>query len=294
METIKQCNICESTEFTDFLEIQDYFLTKEKFNLIQCKKCKFVFVNPRPNVNKIALYYDSPSYISHSGSNKGIINWGYKKIRNFTHYNKYKLICKYSLGKTLLDIGCGSGELLYLFKKNKWDTLGIEPNDFARTFSRKQYGLNVFNENEIENISTSSKDVITMWHVLEHVHDLNKRLSDIKRILKKDGVIFIAVPNIESFDAKWYQKYWAAYDVPRHLYHFTPSTMGKLLIKHHFFIHEIIPMKFDSFYVSILSEKYKTGKNNLVKAFITGMQSNMKANNLNHAYSSLIYVVKNS
>lgn len=294
MEIEKECKICGNTMFDHFMEVNDYFLTNEKFNLVKCKNCELVFVNPRPSHHDIAKYYNSPNYISHSGTNKGIINWVYTKIRNYTHQKKLKLVSTFSSGKTILDIGCGSGELLFLFKKNNWDTLGVEPNDNARTFSQKQYQLNVLKEEEIDQIGSHSKDVISMWHVLEHVHDLNKRLIEIKRILKNNGVVFIAVPNMESFDATSYNAFWAAYDVPRHLYHFTPATMRKLLEKHHFLIHDIIPMKFDSFYVSMLSEKYKTGKNKLLKAFITGMRSNMKANNKNHAYSSLIYVVKNS
>jgi len=294
MEIEKECKICGNTMFDHFMEVNDYFLTNEKFNLVKCKNCELVFVNPQPSHHDIAKYYNSPNYISHSGTNKGIINWVYTKIRNYTHQKKLKLVSAFSSGKTILDIGCGSGELLFLFKKNNWDTLGVEPNDNARTFSQKQYQLNVLKEEEIDQIGSHSKDVISMWHVLEHVHDLNKRLIEIKRILKNNGVVFIAVPNMESFDATSYNAFWAAYDVPRHLYHFTPATMRKLLEKHHFLIHDIIPMKFDSFYVSMLSEKYKTGKNKLLKAFITGMRSNMKANNKNHAYSSLIYVVKNS
>jgi len=293
MEEIKKCFICGNQEFTPYLTCSDYFLTKEPFNIVKCKTCGFVFVNPRPVKAELSKYYESSEYISHSGTSKGIVNTVYKKIRKYTHSKKLKLVERFANKKNILDIGCGSGELLSLFKMNGWETLGIEPNQNARDFAISEYKLDVNDESEISNIPNSSKDVITMWHVLEHVSDLNERVGELKRILKKDGTIFIAVPNCISYDAKHYEKFWAAYDVPRHLYHFTPDSMKRLLEKFQFRIIEVLPMKFDSYYVSMLSEKYKTGNSNLLKALYIGWKSNHYAKKDKIAYSSLLYVIHN-
>ena len=292
MEIIKNCPVCGSEKYSEFIICKDHFLTKEKFTIVKCDQCGFTFVNPRPEQGQLAGYYESTEYISHSGTNKGVVNSVYKYVRNFTHKSKLNLVTKFAKGNKILDIGCGSGELLGLFKKSDWETLGIEPNNNAREFAIKQYCIDVYEESHIKEIESASLDVISMWHVLEHVSLLNERMEEVKRILKDDGVLFIAVPNRISFDATHYGEFWAAFDVPRHLYHFTPETMGELIKKHGLAIVSYLPMKFDSFYVSMLSEKYKTGSTNLLKALYTGLRSNIKANNKNHSYSSMIYVVK--
>jgi ubiquinone/menaquinone biosynthesis C-methylase UbiE len=293
MEEIKNCLICGKRDFAFDLSCTDYFLTKETFNIVKCKSCGFIFINPRPRKAELYKYYESQEYISHSGTKKGIVNFVYTKIRKYTHLNKVELISKYAKGKNILDIGCGSGELLTLFKNKGWQTLGIEPNQNARNFAVSEYKLDVKDESEIENIPDNSKDVISMWHVLEHVSDLNERVGELKRILKKDGTVFIAVPNSISYDAKYYKEFWAAYDVPRHLYHFTPNSMKRLLEKFKFNISEIIPMRFDSYYVSMLSEKYKTSGSNILKALYIGWKSNHYARKDEISYSSLLYVIHN-
>ncbi|MFH0865377.1 MAG: class I SAM-dependent methyltransferase [Bacteroidota bacterium] len=294
MEEILKCEICDGNEFADFMQCTDYFLTKERFFLKKCKNCGLVFVNPRPEIQNLKNYYESPDYISHSGSEKGIVNKIYKRIRQITHNKKYKLVNSFSTEKNILDIGSGSGELLSLFKKNNWETLGMEPNSEARKFSIKQYGIEVIDEKEIDKIPYHSFGAITLWHVLEHVPELNKRVQEMKKILSQDGFLFIAVPHHESYDAEYYKKFWAAYDVPRHLYHFTPNTLGRLLQNHGFEIVKTIPMKFDSYYVSLLSEKYKNGKQKLFNGFCRGYISNKKAGKHEYSYSSQIYVIKNS
>ena len=293
MEILKNCQICGNDKFSEFLKCKDHFLSKELFNLVKCNNCGFVFVNPKPENDQLQKYYDSPEYISHSGTKKGIVNSIYNKVRNFTHKRKVNLVTKYSKGKSILDIGCGSGELLNLFKENNWESLGIEPNPKAREFAKNSFNIEVKDESAILDIPSKSKDAISMWHVLEHVPDINERLKEVKRILKNDGVVFIAVPNFISYDALYYKEFWAAYDVPRHLLHFSPETMKGLIEKFDFYIEEILPMKFDSYYVSMLSEKYKHGKTNLIKALYIGFLSNFKANKIKTTYSSLIYIIKN-
>jgi 2-polyprenyl-3-methyl-5-hydroxy-6-metoxy-1,4-benzoquinol methylase len=190
----------------------------------------------------------------------------------------------------LLDIGAGTGDFLIEAKKRGWITTGIEPSDKAKSIA-KQKGV-VFSEG-LSAIQNHSQDVITMWHVLEHVPDVEAQIKELKRILKPDGVLIVAVPNFNSYDAKHYGAYWAAYDVPRHLWHFSKTAIKKLFAAEKMDLIKIAPMKFDSFYVSLLSEKYKTGKMNFIGGFLTGLRSNLKAAQ-NFEYSSHIYVLKNT
>jgi 2-polyprenyl-3-methyl-5-hydroxy-6-metoxy-1,4-benzoquinol methylase len=294
MEKIEKCPICEMEVLEPFLNVTDYFLTKEQFTIVNCKNCGFRFTNPRPQQSKLSDYYKSVEYISHSNNKKGITNKIYHLIRNHNHKKKFSLIKKYSNnGKSILDIGCATGEFLNFFKQRGWKTTGVEPGVEAGKFAKEQYNLDVYDEREIINFADKSYDVITMWHVLEHVPSLNERMKEISRLINENGILVIAVPNSNSYDAKYYKNFWAAYDVPRHLYHFTKETLLLLIEKHGFMLEKISPMKFDSYYVSLLSEKYKNGKPNFLNALYTGFISNYKARKSSNN-SSIIFVCKKS
>lgn len=292
MEKIEQCPVCGSKQFQNFLKTRDFFLTREEFTIQKCSQCGFLLTNPRPETDKIGNYYNSPDYISHSDNNKNLFDVVYKTVRKYTHHRKYLLVKKNTDGNAILDIGCATGEFLNEFKKRGWTTQGVEPSKKAQYFARENYGIEVNDECAVDDFPTNSFDVITMWHVLEHVANLQERILQIKRILKKNGILIIAVPNSNAPDAKIYENYWAAYDVPRHLYHFSKSSIRALFKKYNFEIQEVLPMRLDAFYVSILSEKYKRGKNNYLKAILNGLRSNCQARRGNN-YSSLIFVIKN-
>lgn len=293
MEKISKCFVCESKVFNNYLNCTDLFLSKEKFDLVECDNCGFIFTNPRPEENIIGKYYESEDYISHSTQKKSLLNNIYELVRKRKIKSKYKLISNVANGKKILDIGCATGELLNYFKQRNWDTQGVEPNEKAKKFAIQNYGLNVKGESELKNFPDETFDVIMMWHVLEHVPLLNERIQELKRLLKPDGVIFIAIPNPKSWDAKYYKEFWAAFDVPRHLYHFSQETTIKLFDKFKFSIEEIIPMKFDSFYICLLSEKYLSGSIKYLKSLKNGLKSNFYAKRNQNNYSSLIYMVKN-
>lgn len=292
MEKISQCPVCGNDHLSDFLVCKDYTVSNDDFQLSKCENCGFVFTNPRPEPHQLGIYYKSEDYISHSNTSKGLINKIYLLVRNYTLNKKYALINKYSKATRLLDIGCATGMFLNVCKKRGLEVLGIEPDAAAREYASTTFGLNIYDEDYISKIESQSMDVITMWHVLEHVPDLNKRMEEIYRILKPGAYAFIAVPNQSSYDAEIYQEKWAAYDVPRHLYHFTNQTMGLLLKKHQFTLVTKLPMVFDAYYVSMLSEKYKNGRINYIKAFLNGWKSNCRAKKNDVNYSSVIYVVK--
>lgn len=265
---------------------------------MSCRNCGFKFTNPRPDEEEIGRYYESADYISHSNSKKGIFNKTYQLVRKYAIEGKVKMLTRLKpANKTVLDIGSGTGEFLAALKKNGWKTMGLEPNEKARKYATQQYSLRTEDTALIIEEEDHSWDVITMWHVLEHVHRLNEMVSQLKRILKKNGTLVIAVPNVTSFDASIYQKEWAAFDVPRHLYHFSQKHITMLFEKVDMKVVKIMPMYFDSYYVSLLSEKYIKGKSNpgtMIRALFNGSVSNIKGKKDVNKYSSLIYIIRNA
>lgn len=286
------CPVCKKTEFTPFLQCKDYTVSQETFQIVQCKFCDFKFTNPIPDLDKLGNYYKSEDYISHSNTKQGIVSKLYHAVRNYTLRGKLNLLKSYVSRGTLLDYGCGTGMFLKVCKDAGWKVFGMEPDADARKIAASMSVSSAGDKNDLKGILGSEQlDIITLWHVLEHVTDLEETLSFFKERLKETGRLIIAVPNHQSFDAKHYQEHWAAYDVPRHLYHFEPRTIQRLLESHGFVLEKTLPMKFDSFYVSMLSEKYKTGSIRYLKAFLNGLKSNLKAGKEMN-YSSLIYVFR--
>lgn len=286
------CSVCKNQNFQSFISCKDYTVSQETFSIVICSACGFKFTNPIPDLNSLGNYYKSENYISHSNTRKGIIARLYHIVRSYTLKKKLKLVSSYVSRGTILDYGCGTGMFLKVCKEAGWNPIGMEPDSGARQIAAS---MNISAEGNKEDIKKKFPDqtykAITLWHVLEHVTDLNETLSFFKAQLESDGVLIIAVPNHLSYDALHYEKYWAAYDVPRHLYHFEKKTIAHLLSNFGFQLQNTFPMAFDSFYVSMLSEKYKTGKVNYIKAFLTGLKSNLKAKP-NCNYSSVIYVFK--
>lgn len=294
METLNNCLVCNSTNFSQIMVCKDHTVSRETYSIVQCDSCGFRFTNPRPNANELGKYYKSEDYVSHSNTTKGFINSTYQSVRKYTLLKKLQLISKYFKTGKILDIGCGTGEFLNICKNAKWNAIGIEPSLDARKMAIENYGLDVREEAEIKNLESESFDIITMWHVLEHVPNLNERIEDLKRLIKPNGIIIIAVPNCESLDAKIYKEHWAAYDVPRHLYHFTPKDIESIFKNHDMEMFKILPMVFDSFYVSMLSEKIRTGKTNILRSMWNGFRSNLSAIKTGKTYSSQIYLIRKS
>ncbi len=289
-----QCPVCSSMDISEALQVKDYTVSSEIFSICQCNNCTVRFTQNIPSKENIDKYYRSAGYISHSDTKKGFVNRMYHFVRNYTLQAKRKLVQKESgLQKgNLLDIGAGTGAFAAVMQRNGWDITGLEPDETARKNALQNYELHLATPESLFRLPVNNFDAITLWHVLEHVHELHRYLDVFNKILKSSGKIFIAVPNYTSYDAVVYKIFWAAYDVPRHLYHFSPQSMQQLVQQHDFEIVKHTPMWFDSFYVAMLSEKYKTGKNNLLKALWNGLLSNMKALNGNKKCSSIIYILK--
>lgn len=287
------CPVCGGADVAPVVTVKDYTVTGESFAVWHCRHCTFRFTQDMPAEKEIGRYYQSADYISHSETKQGLINTLYHYVRKITLQGKRKLIEKAS-GKTkgmLLDIGAGTGSFLNVMKQNGWDVKGLEPDENARQKGKELYNVSLESIEVFYTLPARSFDVITMWHVLEHVHDLHDYIQQLKKLIKPGGKLLIAVPNYTSYDAAHYNEYWAAYDVPRHLWHFSPQSMQQLLQLHGLKIETVHPMWFDSFYVAMLSEKYKNGKGNLLKAYLVGCFSNFKAMLKKDKCSSLIYVV---
>lgn len=292
MMQIEKCLVCGSNQFEPFLICRDYTVSKKDFSIVNCKGCGFKFTNPRPADDEIGQYYKSEEYISHSNTKKGLVNRLYHLVRNRTLKGKLLLVSSYVSRGTILDYGCGTGMFLSVCQKAGWNVFGVEPDTDARKIATEQQVKVWEDKATIDGqIKDGELQAISLWHVLEHVTDMSPTLSFFKRKLAKDGVLVIAVPNYRSYDAGYYKAFWAAYDVPRHLHHFDKTSMQALLKNHGFELVDTRPMKFDSFYVSMLSEKYKTGAVRLFPAFMRGLRSNLKASSPAD-YSSVIYVFK--
>ena len=275
------------------LTVKDHSVSGEEFQLLHNKELEMLETFPQPRGEKLSDYYKSEDYISHTDAKRNLFERVYHIIRNIAIRKKVKLIDTFSdSSKKLLDIGCGTGDFLQEAKNKGWNVKGIEPNKDARALANSKTNNQVFDAEELLNFKKNSFDIITLWHVLEHLPKLDEQLDIFKKLLRPNGALIIAVPNHKSFDASYYKSFWAAYDVPRHLWHFSQASIKSLFQRRKMKVIKILPMKFDSYYVSFLSEKYKTGKMNFIKAFWIGLRSNIKAKSSGE-YSSLIYVVKN-
>jgi len=275
------------------ITVRDHSVSKEEFSIWQCDNCSLRFTQDVPSETEIGKYYQSENYISHTDISKGLINRIYHLVRQSTLKKKRKLVIQQTGLKTgkILDVGSGTGAFANEMKKSSWDVTAIEPSEDARKFAKQTYGLDVRRAEELYHLPDDSFDAISLWHVLEHVHQLHPYLQQLKKLLKENGKLIIAVPNYTSKDARRYKEYWAAYDVPRHLYHFSPKSIGVLVEKNGMKIIQYKPMWFDSFYISLLSSQYKNGKTNWFSAGWNGIVSNLNAIGDIKRCSSVIYVI---
>lgn len=291
--TYLQCPCCGSNYIRKSFTAKDYTVSNESFEVWYCDDCTLQFTQHIPDAENIAAYYKSTAYVSHSDTKKGFINRLYHLVRNHTLRAKRKLVEQVTgLKKAdLLDVGAGTGAFANAMQKAGWKVTGLEPDENARQVALNKYSLHLQSTENLFLLNKEQFDAITLWHVLEHVHDLHAYLEKFHSILKPDGKLLIAVPNYTSFDADIHKEHWAAYDVPRHLYHFSPKSIQMLAKAKGFTVKDYKPMWFDSFYVSMLSEQHKNGRGNLVKALKVGLLSNMKTTADHKKCSSVIYVL---
>ncbi|WP_249219791.1 class I SAM-dependent methyltransferase [Chitinophaga sp. HK235] len=285
------CPLCGSSQIHEALSAKDYTVSKETFPIFHCGGCGGRFTQHVPDNANIGRYYQSEEYISHSETKQGLINRLYHSVRKITLRSKQNWVRSAARIKqgNLLDIGCGTGAFLHYMQTGGWTITGLEPDENARRNAQTLYNIKPLPIDQLFTLPEKQYDAITMWHVLEHVHELHRYLDRIRQLLKPGGALLIAVPNYTSSDASHYGEYWAAYDVPRHLYHFSPDSMAQLLAQHNIKLIKKHPMVFDGFYVSLLSEKYKTGKSRLFAGFFHGFRSYRKGLKNVDRCSSIVY-----
>ncbi|GAB3770537.1 methyltransferase domain-containing protein [Spirosoma horti] len=289
METIDQCPVCGNNTFSPYLTCEDYLVSNQKFSIQQCQTCNFRLTNPRPDAQSIGSYYKSDQYVSHNDQSSGVVNTAYRLVRNYTLRSKLTLINQLN-GKPgkILDVGCGTGAFLETCRMGGWQITGMEPDPDARAIAIEK--LNAEIEPSLKALVGAQRfDIISLWHVLEHIPDLNESIQILHQLLTEKGTLLIAVPNSDSYDAQYFKEYWAAYDVPRHLHHFTPSSIELLFNKHGFTMVKQKPMVFDAFYIAMLSTRYQTGKTDYSKSIRVGLASNAEARRTGNS-SSLIYL----
>ncbi len=298
MKTTEKQIFENNSTFETYERCKDYLVSGEEFELLLDDNLDLLMTSPKPKTEDLGRYYESEDYISHTDSKKTPIDFVYQEVKKYALKQKLKLVNSFnSEEKKILDIGAGTGDFLKTCFEDGWNVYGVEPSEKAIEIAKGKIDKGQF-FNSVEELKKEEGvflgfDVITMWHVLEHVPNLDETIFNLKKLLKPGGTLVVAVPNFKSYDATYYKSFWAAYDVPRHLWHFSQTAIRRLFFFQSMEVVKTLPMKFDSFYVSLLSEKNKKSTLGAVKAFWVGLLSNVKAKKTNE-YSSLIYVIKNT
>lgn len=282
------CPYCQNPVSTPYISLKDDFLTKEPFEIVECSACHLLYTTPRPDTDHIGAYYESDEYLSHQENKSGLVPSIYEAVKSVNIKRKVKLATQELPIGSLLDIGCGVGDFLLAVSKTGWNIAGIEPSEHAKAIASQRLGFTPLDPTQTCELSDASFDVITMWHVLEHVDQLHEQLHQLERLLKPGGRLVIALPNYQSYDANYYREHWAAWDVPRHLNHFSKETLTHIVQDFHFKFIDFHGLKWDSYYISYLSERYLGHRAPLLKGAYRGFVSNLKAHQ-SGMYSSLVY-----
>ena len=287
----KKCPWCDSEKTQMHLWVKDYFLTGEAFEIHECLKCGLLFTEPRPDSNHIGKYYQSEEYYSHQENKSGFIPKIYESVKKVNLKHKRKLASKGMKVGTMLEIGCGAGDFLHEMEQKGWNCTGIEPSKEAKAIAQNRVKANILKPEDLATLKDESFDLITMWHVLEHVDNLKDEVRHLQRLLKKGGRLVLALPNFKSTDAEYYREYWAAYDVPRHLNHFCRESINNIFKTTKLQLKKIDKLVWDAYYISYISEKYKNHTLPLLKGAVRGLMSNCKARKSGE-WSSLVYVLE--
>ena len=271
------------------MKIKDYFYSQEVFEVLPSKHEGILETFPKLSEEKLSEYYYHEKYISHQTQSKSLFDKAYQFAKRFMTKRKQKMVLKFHSSGRILDIGTGTGDFLKSFDPKRWEKYAIEPNEDLHQRLKEN---NISLLDGVDKIKNHKFDVITLWHALEHIPNLEETLQSIRESLTPNGILVIAVPNYKSFDAKFYKSFWAAWDVPRHVWHFSKQGLISLCQTFDLKFYNTISLPLDAFYISIVSEKYRKS-NNIVRGFMVGLYSNVSGMFKNE-YSSFVYVFKNT
>jgi 2-polyprenyl-3-methyl-5-hydroxy-6-metoxy-1,4-benzoquinol methylase len=263
--------------------VKDEAFTKESFKLI---RDKLGILKTKPKPKDLTKYYEFEDYISHKENSISLVDIIYDLVKSLMFNTKLKILKSNQPDiKSVLDYGCGTGEFASYLSKKGIRSSGVEPTKKAFDQANKA-GVKLHKDlNKVE----GTFDAITLFHVLEHVEDYIKVLKDLKAKLNPGGLLVIAVPNYKSYDACYYKEKWAAWDVPRHLWHFKRQDFSSIAELLNLKLVHVKPMRFDAYYISMISESYKG--NHKLKGVYRGWKSNRKAKKTGE-YSSNIFVME--
>jgi 2-polyprenyl-3-methyl-5-hydroxy-6-metoxy-1,4-benzoquinol methylase len=292
VDTLDHCPLCHGDQHHHYLTCRDHTVSGQEFDIVECDECGFRFTNPRPDEDEIGQYYESEDYTPHQETSQGLIDTLYRWAQLYTLRSKRRLIASLVADPPgrLLDFGCGTGEFLHLCQSKGWVARGLEPDPDAQAVAAERYDLTVEAPDRVQELPINHFDVITLWHVLEHVSDLTNTVRALKRTLAPTGTLVVAAPNCAALDAQYYGAHWAAYDVPRHLYHFRPDHIRRLFDRIDMSVTDVRPMRLDAFYVSLLSEQYRNGW--LLQAPVVALLSTLWATRHPHQYSAQLYLIQ--
>lgn len=292
-ETLDRCPLCGARDPRPALEAEDHSISHEHFHLADCATCGFRFTNPRPGPTAIGRYYESEDYISHSNSRRTLADRLYQVARRWALARKHALVATHRTNGRVLDVGCGTGEFLGHLKRKGYLVTGVEPALKAREQAIAHHAIPVVPS--LDQVPGREQfHVVTLWHVLEHLSDLRGTLKRLYAVTADDGLLVIAVPDRESWDAHHYGSAWAAYDVPRHLSHFRRSDVKRLATEHGFELISVRPMWLDAPYIAMLSERYR-GHGPLmalIRGVLLGTWSNLASAFTSRPTSSSLYLFR--
>ena len=288
------CPVCQQADLVAVFNVIDQLVSRESFTIMECRQCSCRLTQAAPDQQASSKYYQSTDYISHSNTSRGLINRIYQLVRKRTLQQKVKWVEKAigTPGGRVLDVGSGTGAFVEALRKSGWQADGLEPDPSARKVAQAVFGIALLDIEQLFQLPSASVDAITLWHVLEHVHDLNGYMQQFHRLLKPGGSLLIALPNYTSWDAQYFGKWWAAYDVPRHLYHFSPEAVRSLSNRNGFSLGSVRPMWYDAFYIALLSHQHQQGSSRWLRSFLVGLNSNLKTMKQTDRGSSLVYVMR--
>jgi len=287
--TLSHCPICKSSDISQTHTIKDNSISQEVFHLSKCNQCGFLFTNPQPTPDSLWKYYESEDYVSHSKTTKGFINFWYRQVQQLNLSLKFNAIKSHAPRGTWLDYGAGAGDYVKYIRSRDIAIEGFEPSEAARKTAQDN-GVILKETSHLSETPDNSVACISLWHVLEHIPNFTEVIQDLGKLVKQDGILVIAVPNYLSLDGQKYAENWAAYDVPRHLWHFTEKNIKSLANQINFSHVDTSGMIFDSYYVSLLSEKYQNGSK--LSGILNGFKSNLSARKKSTPFSSQIYILK--